>query len=82
MHVCQSVYWKSSCIGNKYRKLKYEVFEIKRKPESDRTFDDMRALHYYELWMSNAIRKLKRATEVNAVQQKKCEHVSLFNVNG
>jgi len=58
-------HWKSACTGNKYCELKYEDYlKIKHKPESDRTFDDTRALHYYELWISNAIRRLKRAREV------------------
>jgi len=58
-------HWKSACTGNKYCELKYEDFlEIKHKPESDRTFDDMRALHYYELWTVNAIKRIKRAREV------------------
>ena len=38
--------------------------KIKHKPESDRTFDDTRALHYYKLWISNAIRRLKRARKI------------------
>ncbi|CAG8595391.1 1189_t:CDS:1 [Paraglomus occultum] len=58
-------HWKAACTGNKYCELKYGDFlKIKHKHESDRTFDDTRALHYYELWISNAIRRLKRAREV------------------
>ena len=58
-------HWKSACTGNKYCELKYEDYlKIKHKPKSDRTFDDTRALHYYELWISNAIRRLKRARDV------------------
>ena len=74
-------HWKSACTGNKYCELKYEDYlKIKHKPEeaelrgsasSDHTFDNMCALHYHELWISNAIRRLKRAMEVGAVQQKK-----------
>ena len=58
-------HWKSLCTGNKYCELKYEDFlKIERKPESDRTFDDMRALHYYKLWIANVIKRLKRVREV------------------
>ncbi|CAG8654038.1 1987_t:CDS:1 [Paraglomus occultum] len=64
-HIGMEKHWKISCTGNKYCKLKYEDYlKIKHKPSSDRTFNDTRALHYYELWMSNAISKLKRAREV------------------
>jgi hypothetical protein len=38
--------------------------KIKHKPESDRTFDDIHALYYYEVWIANAIKRLKRAREV------------------
>ena len=58
-------HWKTLCIGNKYCELKYEDYlKITQKPKFDRTFDDTYALRYYELWMSNAISKLKRAREV------------------
>jgi len=58
-------HWKSACTGNKYCELRYEyILKIKHKPESDHTFDNMRALHYYELWIANAIKRLKRARDV------------------
>jgi len=64
-HIGIEKHWSSHCTGNKYCELKYEDYlKIKHKPSSDRTFNDTRALHYYELWISNAIRKLKRARKV------------------
>ncbi|RHZ89712.1 hypothetical protein Glove_12g27 [Diversispora epigaea] len=63
--------------------LVFEEFEkVKQKSESQHSFNDKYALHYYKLWMQNAIRRIKRAREVgkkiravNIISQKWLEYM-------
>ncbi|RHZ48449.1 hypothetical protein Glove_551g11 [Diversispora epigaea] len=53
-------HWVTSCTAHIH--ISFEEFEkLKQKTESQQSFDDKIALHYYKLWMQNAIKRIKRA---------------------
>ena len=56
-------HWKFICIGTNYCDVNFnEYLEIKQK--SVRNFSDNYAIYKYELWMHNAIKKIKHARKV------------------
>ena len=64
-HIGMEKHWKFSCTGNKYCGVNYEEYlKIKQKSNSGYDYDNKYALHRYELWKCNAIKRLKRAREV------------------
>ncbi|CAG8657430.1 8465_t:CDS:2, partial [Paraglomus occultum] len=67
-HIGIEKHWKFSCTGNKYCGVNYEKYSeavrLKQKSNFERNYDEEYALHRYELWECNAIRRLKRAREV------------------
>nr|CAG8620952.1 8667_t:CDS:2 [Entrophospora candida] len=64
-HIGMEKHWASHCAGNKYCGVSYgEYQKIIQKTKSARKYDDNYALRRYELWTTNAIRRIKRAREV------------------
>ena len=64
-HIGMEKHWKFSCTGNKYCGVNYEEYlKIRQKSNSGYDYDNKYALHRYELWECNAIRRLKRAREI------------------
>jgi len=64
-HIGMERHWASHCTGNQYCGVSYEEYQkIIQKPKSTRKYDDNYALRRYELWTTNAIRRIKRAREV------------------
>ncbi|KAG9295323.1 hypothetical protein G9A89_021254 [Geosiphon pyriformis] len=60
-------HWTTNCTGNDYCDISYKDYmELKNKPEAELTnsFYEKEAIHRYELWMQNAIRRVKRAREI------------------
>jgi hypothetical protein len=65
-HIGMERHWKFSCTGNKYCGVTYNEYllKVKKKSISGYNYDNEYALHRYELWMQNAIKKTKRAREI------------------
>ncbi|CAG8854346.1 38109_t:CDS:2, partial [Gigaspora margarita] len=65
-HIGIERHWKFSCTGNKYCDVSYEEYlqKIEKKSISGYDYDNEYALHRYELWMYNAIKKLERARKI------------------
>src|SRR5207244_3614627 len=59
-------HWASHCTGNCFCGVSYDdyLLKIEQKAISGYNFDNEFALHRYGLWMSNAIKKVKRAREI------------------
>jgi len=82
-HIGMEKHWATHCTGNKYCDVSYEEWQkIIQKPYSARKFDEDYALRLYEIWMTNAIRRIKRAREVGKkiractiIQRKFIEHM-------
>ena len=57
-------HWSTNCTGNDIGYKDY--MELKNKPEAELTnsFYEKEAICRYELWMQNAIRRVKRAREI------------------
>src|SRR5437660_12899867 len=77
-------HWASHCTGNSFCGVNYDEYllKIKQKSISGYIYDNEYALHRYELWMQNTIRKVKRAREVgkktravNIISQKWLEYM-------
>ncbi len=65
-HVGIERHWASHCTGNAYCGVNYDEYllRIEQKSISGYIYDNEYALHCYELWMQNTIRKVKRAREI------------------
>ncbi|RHZ89268.1 hypothetical protein Glove_16g110 [Diversispora epigaea] len=60
-------HWSTNCTGNAYCDISFrDYIEFKNKLKSGLTnsFDEKQAIRRYELWMQNAIRRVKRAREI------------------
>ncbi|RHZ80461.1 hypothetical protein Glove_135g81 [Diversispora epigaea] len=61
-------HWSTNCTGNAYCDISFrDYIEFKNKLKSGLTnsFDEKQAIRRYELWMQNAIRRVKRAREID-----------------
>ena len=65
-HIGMERHWASHCTGNTYCGVNYDEYllKIEQKSISGYDFDNEYALHRYELWEQNAIKKIQRAREV------------------
>src|SRR6266542_2066310 len=65
-HIGMERHWASHCTGNCFCGVSYDdyLLKIEQKAISGYNFDNEFALHRYGLWMSNAIKKVKRAREI------------------
>ncbi|CAG8850369.1 29459_t:CDS:1, partial [Racocetra persica] len=55
----------TNCTGNAYCDISYKDYiELKSKFEVSNSYFEKEAIHRYELWMQNAIRRVKRAREI------------------
>ena len=78
-------YWSTNCTGNAYCDISYKDYiELKNKLEAELTnpFYEKEAIRCYELWIQNAVRRIKRAREVgkkiqaiNIISQKWLEYM-------
>ncbi|CAG8620655.1 9099_t:CDS:2, partial [Ambispora gerdemannii] len=68
-------HWASHCMGNAYCGVKYNEYllKIEQKSISRYDFDNEYALHRYELWKQNAIKKIKHARET-AKKDSSCKY--------
>ncbi|RHZ66444.1 hypothetical protein Glove_307g54 [Diversispora epigaea] len=60
-------HWSTNCTGNAYCDISFrDYIEFKNKLKSGliNSFDEKQAIRRYELWMQNAIRRVKRAREI------------------
>ncbi|CAG8716757.1 14600_t:CDS:2, partial [Cetraspora pellucida] len=59
-------HWSTNCTGNAYCDISFEDYmELKNKPETELTnsFYEKKAIRRYELWMQNAVKRVKHAKE-------------------
>ncbi|CAG8850176.1 15345_t:CDS:2, partial [Racocetra persica] len=55
----------TNCIGNAYCDISYKDYmELKNRSEVSNSYFEKEAIHHYELWMQNTIRRVKRAKEI------------------
>ncbi|RHZ77914.1 hypothetical protein Glove_168g302 [Diversispora epigaea] len=60
-------HWSTNCTGNAYCDISFrDYIEFKNKLKSGLTnsFDEKQVIRRYELWMQNAIRRVKRVREI------------------
>ena len=59
-------HWASHCTGNSFCGVNYDEYllKIEQKSISGYIYDNEYALHRYQLWEQNAIKKVKRAREI------------------
>ncbi|CAH1766573.1 2779_t:CDS:2, partial [Entrophospora sp. SA101] len=75
-------HWSTNCTGNAYCDISYKDYiELKSRSETSNSYFEKEAIRRYELWMQNAIRRVKHAREigrkiraVNVIQQKWLEY--------
>ena len=65
-HIGMERHWASHCTGNSFCGVNYDEYllKIEQKSISGYIYDNEYALHHYELWMQNAVRRIKRAREI------------------
>nr|CAG8638659.1 14639_t:CDS:1 [Entrophospora candida] len=76
-------HWSTNCTGNAYCDISHKDYmELKSRSEASNSYFEKDAIHCYELWMSNAIKKIQRAREVgkkiravNIISQKWLEYM-------
>ncbi|RHZ82837.1 hypothetical protein Glove_103g249 [Diversispora epigaea] len=56
-------HWSTKCTGNAYCDISYKDY-IELKSEASNSYFEKEAIRHYELWMQNAIRRVKRAREI------------------
>ena len=58
-------HWSTNCTGNAYCNISFKDYmDLKNRPEASNFYFEKEAIRRYELWMQNAIRRIKRAREV------------------
>ncbi|CAG8837663.1 10673_t:CDS:1, partial [Racocetra persica] len=58
-------HWSINCIGNAYCDISYKDYmELKSRSEVSNSYFKKEAIHRYELWMQNAIRRVKCVREI------------------
>jgi len=76
---CDSYYfmdnhWSTNCTRNTYCNISYKDYiELKNRSELTISIYEKKAIYRYELWISNAIKKIKRAREV-------CKKIKAVNI--
>ncbi len=81
-HLKIEEHWQSQCIGNKFCEMSYkEYMELKNKSRSDIPYFTRIAFDHYEMWLNNAIKRVKHIREtakkiraVKVIQQKRLEY--------
>jgi len=76
-------HWSTNCTGNAYCDISHKDYmELKSRSEASNSYFEKDAIRRYELWMSNAIKKIQRAREVgkkiravNIIAQKWLEYM-------
>ncbi|CAG8831819.1 1684_t:CDS:1, partial [Racocetra persica] len=64
-HHFMDEHWGTNCTGNTYCDISYKDYmELKSRSEVSNFYFEKKAIHCYELWMQNAIRRVKRAKEI------------------
>ncbi|CAG8758091.1 12313_t:CDS:1, partial [Racocetra persica] len=59
-HHFMNEHWSTNCTGNAYCDISYKDYmELKSKSEVSNFYFEKEAIHRYELWMQNAIRRVK-----------------------
>ncbi|RHZ66587.1 hypothetical protein Glove_306g11 [Diversispora epigaea] len=58
-------HWNTNCTGNAYCDISYKDYmELKSRSEANNSYFEKKVIRRYELWMQNAIRRVKRAREI------------------
>ncbi|CAG8798540.1 11412_t:CDS:1, partial [Racocetra persica] len=58
-------HWGTNCTENAYCDISYKDYiELKSRSEVSNSYFEKEAIHRYELWMQNVIRRVKRAREI------------------
>ena len=59
-------HWSTNCIGNAYCDISHKDYmELKSISEASNSYFEKEAIRHYEVWMQNAIRRVKRAREIS-----------------
>ena len=58
-------HWSTNCTRNTYCDISYKDYiELKSRSEVSNSYFKKEAIHHYELWMQNTIRRVKHAREI------------------